>query len=236
MESFKRYEQTGIPVVTKNIMIVNTLVLVATELLGYKTLLFERFALYYPFSPEFNPVQLLTHIFLHGGFFHFFFNMFTLFNFGILLERIWGAKRFFTFYILTGIGAAVFYSITKILIVYYYTGGVDLYINMPIEVSDPIVLGKLGQQLAPCVGASGAICGVLAAFAVLFPNTMIMSMIPPIPMKAKYFIPLFMLLSLTMGVANFSWDNIAHFAHLGGAVIGYILVKYWNMHNKTEFY
>jgi len=236
MEPFQRYQQSGIPVVTKNIMIINSLVLIATELLGYKTVAFERFALYYPFSPEFHPIQLLTHMFLHGGFFHFFFNMFTLFNFGIPLERVWGARRFLLFYIFTGLGAALFYSLTKILIVYYYTGGIDLYVNMPIEISDPVVLQKLGQQLVPCVGASGAICGVLAAFAALFPNTMIMLLIPPIPMKAKYFIPFFMVLSLTMGVANFRWDNVAHFAHLGGALIGYVMVKVWNKNNTTAFY
>jgi membrane associated rhomboid family serine protease len=235
MESVHFDRGRGLPVVTKNLLIINVIIFIISSLPPYNAYVFKYFALYYPFSDNFYPFQLFTSIFLHGGLTHLLLNMYTMVMFGVILERVWGPKRFLTFYLLTGVGASLFLCLINTAEVYYYTKNIFLNENTPLAITDQSVIKILRSCLGPTIGASGAICGLLSGFAVLFPNTMIMSLIPPIPMKAKYFIPFFMILSITMGVANFSWDNIAHFAHLGGAIIGYIIIKFWNK-NQPTFY
>jgi membrane associated rhomboid family serine protease len=186
-------------------------------------------------------------MFMHGGLGHLFFNMFAVFMFGRVLETVWGSKRFFIFYILTGIGAAVAH-----LTVNYFQAQ-KLIAQIAPEQVDYIIqngysLIKSGQNFSneilgrlnliyniPTVGASGAVFGVLIAFAMLFPNTELMFIFIPVPIKAKYIIPAYAVLELFFGVANFKGDNIAHFAHLGGAFVGFIIVKIWNANRKTFY-
>ena len=178
----------------------------------YEEILIKYLALF-PFnSGLFNPVQLVTHMFMHWTIMHIFFNMFGLFLFGRVLESVIGSKKFFILYILSGLGAA-----------FLQLGVFSLRYDPATSV------------LAPMMGASGAIFGILAAFAVMFPNVELMLIFLPIPIKAKYFIPIYAAIELFMGIGNFSGDNIAHFAHLGGAIVGFILIKIWK-NNQFKMY
>jgi membrane associated rhomboid family serine protease len=147
-------------------------------------------------------------MFTHGSIGHIFFNLFALWMFGKILENVWGAKRFLIFYLVSGIGAAVAH-----LTVQYFMGGI-----------------------APAVGASGAVMGILVAFGYLFPNTELYILFIPFPVKAKWAVIGYVAIDLFGGIANFSGDNIAHFAHLGGALTGFILVLFWNKSNRRRFY
>ena len=167
-------------------------------------------ALFSPGSEYFQPYQLITHMFMHGNFYHLFFNMFALWMFGRVLESVWGGKRFFIYYFITGLGAA----------------GLQLLVNYIQNVDVNI----------PMLGASGAVFGVLLAFGMLFPNTRLMLILPPIPIKAKWFVIIYGAAELFFGIANYSGDPVAHFAHLGGMLFGYILIKYWNKTNRKKFY
>jgi membrane associated rhomboid family serine protease len=151
----------------------------------------------------FKPYQLVTHMFAHGGIFHLLFNMFALWMFGTMLERIWGPKRFFIFYFACGLAAGA---------------------------------AHLLLEFSPAVGASGAIMGLFAAFAYLFPNTELIIFPIPVPVKAKYAVALLAAFDLFGGVYPAAGGNIAHFAHLGGLVMGFILVLVWNKTNKKTFY
>lgn len=151
----------------------------------------------------FKPYQLVTHMFAHGGFFHLLFNMFVLWMFGTMLERAWGPKRFFIFYMLCGLAAGA---------------------------------AHLLLEFSPAVGASGAIMGLFAAFAYLFPNTELIIFPIPLPVKAKYAVAIMAAFDLFGGVYPAAGGNIAHFAHLGGLVMGFIIVIYWNKTDKKTFY
>ena len=197
--------QKTTPVVL-NLIIINAIVFVAQLVLD-KTMPFTNMiALYAYNSPLFEPYQLVTHMFAHGGFFHILFNMYALWMFGSVLERVWGPKRFLIFYFVCGLAAAVAQMFT---------------------------IGQLG---VPTVGASGAIMGLLAAFAYLFPNTEFFMLPFPFPIKAKYMVAIYAAIDLFGGLHPGPADNIAHFAHLGGLLMGFILVIIWNKTNKKTFY
>ncbi len=194
-----------LPRVVKNLLFINIIFFIADftlRKLGFEITLWLR--LYSINSGFFRPYQLITHMFMHANFMHLFFNMFGLVIFGKILETVWGSKRMFILYFVSGLGAA----------------GLQLFVYY--------LLNENGAML----GASGAIFGLLAAFAYLFPNVELMLIFLPIPIKAKYFVPAFALISLFFGVANFHGDPIAHFAHLGGAIFGFILAVYWK---KNQF-
>lgn len=195
------------PPIVKNLIIINVLVFVAGMFLEGQFDLLNEFALR-PIGLGFQPYQLATHMFTHAGLMHIVFNMFGLWMFGRVLENVWGPKRFFLFYIICGVGAAAAH-----LAVQYFTGG-----------------------YSAAVGASGAVMGILAAFAYLFPNTELYLMFIPIPIKAKWAVLGMVLLDLVGGVGQVTGDNIAHFAHLGGAATGFILVLIWNKTNRRKFY
>ncbi len=191
-------------------------------------------ALHYYTSPLFYPHQLITNMFMHSdiGFTHILFNMFCLYTFGTTLERVWGAKKFFSFYMICGVGA----SIIMLLSIPF---SATQFANSPDAVEIAAATGDAAawyKSVYSAVGASGAIMGVEAAFAYLFPNTELMIMFIPVPVKAKYVIPGFILLDLFGGFYRIAGDNIGHFAHLGGALIGFLLVLYWNKTNKKTFY
>ncbi len=237
----------AIPPVVKNLIIINAIMLLATYVLSMRGIDLARvLGLHYISSPKFEPYQLVTHIFMHGGFMHLLFNMFALWMFGRVLESVWGPKRFFIYYFVTGLGAAVLHTFVnfieyKSLISNMDPQQVDIVMNQGVEIYnqgknyiDP-QMGKLNALLnVPTVGASGAVFGVLLGFGMLFPNTRLMLIFPPIPIKAKYFVIGYGAIELYLGLTQ-SASNIAHFAHLGGMLFGYFMIKYWNK-NSRNFY
>jgi membrane associated rhomboid family serine protease len=211
-----------------NLILINIIMFLITLATGDK--MYEWCALFYPASPLFKPLQIVGHMFMHGSFMHIFTNMFALFMFGAVLERVWGPQRFLIFYFITGLGAAALHTGVQAIIVHNFTGSFAPPIS---TVNEYTQVAQLYQT--PTVGASGAIFGVLVAFGMLFPNSEIMLLIFPIPIKAKYFVSLYVLFELYLGFSMNPGDNVAHFAHLGGALFGFLLVKYWNR-NKDYLY
>ena len=185
--------------------------------------------LHYPTSEFFKPFQIITHMFMHANVFHIFFNMFNLYMFGSILERVWGPKRFLEFYFITGFGAMLLHTGVQALEIHSITG----------SFAPPLYMVNTNQHLydiinAPTIGASGAVFGLLTAFAMLFANTELY-IYGAIPVKAKYLITLMIGYELWRGFANNPGDNVAHFAHLGGALIGFIIVRIWNR-NRNSLY
>lgn len=208
MSNFKYTRPDSFPPIVKNLIIINVLVWIAQNIFDRQYQLTLRLALWPVDSPYFAPYQIATHMFAHGPLFHILFNMYGLWMFGRILENVWGPKRFLLFYILCGVGAAVAH-----LAVQHFTG-----------------------SFAFAVGASGAIMGIFAAFAYLFPNTELLLMFIPFPIKAKWLVLGLAAIDLLLGVGNFGGDNVAHFAHLGGALTGFILVLIWNKSDRRRFY
>jgi membrane associated rhomboid family serine protease len=233
------------PPVVKNLLIINGLMFFASILAESKfgIDLNKMLGLYSPMSNQFRPYQLVSHLFMHANLTHIFSNMFALWMFGSAIENMWGSKRFFIYYLFTGIGAASLH-----LLVNYYEYQtltshmqpelVQMVLKQGAEIingfqnyADPDA-GKLNLLLnTPTVGASGAVFGILLAFGMLFPNSMIYLYFF-FPMKAKYFVLLYGLFELYSGVVNQPGDNVAHFAHIGGMIFGFILIKYWK---KNQF-
>ena len=225
--SYYSYDNRGgflssIPAATKNIILINVCIWIMTAL--NENFMYEKFALFYPTSPFFHWWQPVTHMFMHGGFFHLFFNMYTLYFFGRVLEEKWGAKKFLIFYFVTGLGAALVHT------------GVE-YLQMNTWMSQ-VAEGSMAAQarihalkMTPTVGASGAIYGVLMGFAMLYPDALMSLVFPPVTMKAKWFVLIFAAIELLTGVTG-TGGGIAHFAHLGGLIFGYILILYWKKTHK----
>ncbi len=212
------------PPVVKNLLIINTLVFFATIVfakIGYGDFV-EMLALHHWSSDKFRVWQLVTHLFVHGGdpsdpemgFLHLFSNMFALWMFGGILENFFGSKRFLTFYMICGIGAAILYLI---VLSFQYRANMEMLNHFS------------------AVGASGAVFGILFAFGYLFPNT-VLQIYFLFPVKAKYFVAFYALFELYAGIQNNVGDNVAHFAHLGGMVVAFILIKIWNNRDKKHFY
>ncbi|HEY3369387.1 MAG TPA: rhomboid family intramembrane serine protease [Prolixibacteraceae bacterium] len=241
-----RTSPSAIPPVVKNLIIINVLMLLATYVMSMRGIdLANILGLHYFQSPEFRPYQLVTHMFMHGGFTHLLFNMFALWMFGRVLEGVWGPKRFFIFYFVTGLGAAVFYSLVNFIEFQYIASRMTPEAVQDVMNNGAQILshgqnytdlaGKLNLILnIPTVGASGAVFGILLGFGMLFPNTELMLLFPPIPIKAKYFVLGYGAIELYMGLTQ-SGSDIAHFAHLGGMLFGFLMIKYWNR-NTTHFY
>lgn len=244
-----RSNQFSTPEVIKNLIILNALFLLGTYALqNFGLDLNEKLGLFFFESKHYKAWQLLTHFFMHGGIGHLFFNMFALWMFGSKLEQTWGPKRFLTFYFVTAAGAfllhaGVQYIQLQQILPHISAEGFDKVFNEGRAVLrsghnyiDPYE-AKLNEILnVNVVGASGAVFGVLAAFAMYWPNTQLFLLFFPFPIKAKYFVLIYAFIELTMGVAHFEWDNVAHFAHLGGALFGYLMVKYWNKNNRSSLY
>ena len=230
----------SIPPVTKNLIIINFI-------LWFATIVFQRFnidlydilGMHYWASGKFNPAQIITYMFMHGGLPHIFFNMFALFMFGSTLESVWGSRKFFNYYMITGVGAGlinllvIYIRIKSIesnldseVIAMVYRDGADI-INQGKNYTDTILRQLNNLINSPTVGASGSVFGILLAFGWLFPQAKLMLLFLPIPIPARIFVTIYALGELFLGVANFSGDNIAHFAHLGGMLFGVILILYW---------
>ena len=201
----------GIPEVTRNIIAINILLFVATIYSG--DTMYEYLALFNYKSNYFHGWQIITHMFMHGSFTHLLFNMFGLYMFGSRLEQMWGAKRYINFYLVTGLGAALLHTL----------------------VQDYEITQSLVSVNQPTVGASGALFGILVAFAMYWPNTELFLMFIPVPIKAKWAVIGYAAFELFAGISGFQ-AGVAHFAHLGGALFGFILVQYWNKNNRNSFY
>ena len=217
-----------IPPVTQNLIIINALCWLASLVLPRLGIdLIEWGGLHFPGTHAFHWFQPLTYMFLHytRSIGHLFFNMFAVFMFGRVLEATWGPRRFLVFYLITGVGAALIQELTWLYQIQ------DLAAQNGISVMRQIALDP-GVAMLVTIGASGAVFGVLLAFGMLFPNAPLYVMFVPIPIKAKYFVIIYGLIELFMGVANFSNDNVAHFAHLGGMLFGLILILYWRKKDR----
>jgi membrane associated rhomboid family serine protease len=224
------------PQVVKNLIIINVLFFVASMLLGQEQAV-TWLAGTYPGSPFFQPWQIITHMFMHGGLGHLFFNMFALYMFGSQLERLWGPKRFLNYYIISGLGGFFLHEFF-IGLDFYQTYGTffpDRSQLVPSGMSDMQAVYIIEATFGRVVGASGAVFGILLAFGLLFPNTRLMLLFPPIPIKAKYFVMGYGLIELGLALDNGSGDNVAHFAHLGGMLFGYILLKRWQKERGTFY-
>lgn len=243
--NYTRSPFANTPPVVKNLVIINVLMLLATWVLQSRENsidLIQILGLHYIGSPTFKPYQLVTHMFMHAGFTHLLFNMFALWMFGRVLENVWGSKRFFAFYFITGLGAAALH--TLVLYLEYQHAIADISPDQvqhfrELAIQGKYIPGTVSEKITsimmiPTVGASGAVYGVLIGFGMLFPNTMLMLLFPPIPIKAKYAIAGMILIEVYFGFTN-SGGNIAHFAHLGGALFGFLMVKYWNKNSKHFF-
>jgi membrane associated rhomboid family serine protease len=227
--AFSRYSSQ--PPNVLNLIISNTLVFLAQTMTSgglEPNTAADLFALHHPQSTYFNPYQLVTHLFMHGSFFHLLFNMFALWMFGSVLERNWGPKRFLIFYFVCGLAAGI------AQIGNYLWEFRDVpFGQLSTESYDQV---QMILQRYYTVGASGAVMGLLAAFGYLFPNTEMMIIPIPFPVKAKWAILGMIALDVFGGVVNTPGDNVAHFAHLGGAVTGFLLVWYWNKSRRNTFY
>ena len=224
------------PQVVKNLIIINVIFFVASMLLGQEQAV-TWLAGTYPGSPFFQPWQIITHMFMHGGLGHLFFNMFALYMFGSQLERLWGPKRFLNYYIISGLGGFFLHEFF-IGLDFYQTYGTFFPSRsqlVPSGMSDMQAVYILEATFGRVVGASGAVFGILLAFGLLFPNTRLMLLFPPIPIKAKYFVMGYGLIELGLALDNGSGDNVAHFAHLGGMLFGYILLKRWQKERGTFY-
>jgi len=241
-----------IPVVTKNLLIINGLFFGA--MLFFASSLHidlnTYLALHYWASPDFQPYQLITYMFMHGSFTHILFNMFALWMFGSVIENYWGPKRYMIYYFATGIGA----GLIQLLTIYIQIRNLSPLPPELMEIAREGNLEKINAALhsyagsiniealssyfylikSTVVGASGSVFGLLLAFGMMFPNIPIYLMFIPIPIKAKYMVIGYGLLELYSGIANNPQDNVAHFAHLGGMLFGIVLILYWK--KKGSFY
>lgn len=210
--------------VVKHLLIINVLMYLGTMLLGdpshgtFSDLANERvtdfslwgryrLAMFFPTSEYFRPFQIVTHMFMHADIRHLFFNMFAVFMFGPPLEATWGPKRFLFYYLLTGFGSVLLHTLVRGMEIYWF--------------GESVFMANV-----PSLGASGAVFGLLVGYGMLFPDNRIMLLFPPIPLKAKYFVLIYAGVELFMGLGNFN-TGVAHYAHLGGALFGFLLILYW---------
>lgn len=246
MTEFRPSRFEILPMVVKNLLIINGLIFLAQVTIGDKINMDDMFALHTWQSSLFKPWQFITHMFMHGSFEHVLSNMFALWMFGSILENVWGPKRFITFYLVCGLGAAL----CHMSVLFVETQQMTHLFNAITSESQAQAFfqkyhateyGQTLQQVyelhlnEATLGASGAVFGCLAAFGYLFPNTYIYLYFF-LPLKAKWFVMLYAAFELYSGIRNSAGDNVAHFAHLGGALVGIILVYFWNKTNKKTFY
>ncbi len=239
---------SGLSPVVKNLLMINGIFFLATYLFAGNRVfpVDAELAVYYFDSPQFRWWQPLTYMFMHGGLAHIIFNMFALYSFGEIIERKLGTWRFLSFYIITGLGAlALQYLVQAIelhMIIgsFVNNGSFQVFTNGSISYNTNLITqeqaGKIASiYLTPMVGASGAIFGILTAFCVLRPNALLQFFLIPIVFKAKYIVPLYIIIEVALGILQFSGDSIAHFAHIGGALFGFCLIKIWNIRDEESW-
>ncbi|MCB0518551.1 MAG: rhomboid family intramembrane serine protease [Lewinellaceae bacterium] len=202
--------------VVKNLLIINVIAYIVTHLTGeFGQEWLIRLSVFYPSSAYFEPYQIVTYMFMHGNVTHIFFNMFALYMFGTPIEMAWGPKRFLFYYLFTGFGALVLQFLVQ-------------FIALKQGWEDPESINY------PMLGASGAVFGLLAAYGMQFPNSILQLIIPPVRMKAKYFVIIYAALELFLGVSGFQ-TGVAHFAHLGGALFGILIILYWRQKGERLY-
>ncbi|MDR0835712.1 MAG: rhomboid family intramembrane serine protease [Tannerella sp.] len=237
---------SNIPTVTKNLLIINALLWGATWFMRDKIDLNSILGLHYPVAGDFKPYQFFTYMFMHGSLTHLFFNMFAVYMFGRVLESTWGPKRFLTFYMITGVGAGLINVLVAYVRIRFLEANMDVS-SIALVYNDgadilrqnknfvDTMLGQLNLLVnTPMVGASGAVFGILLAFGMYYPNVEMYIIPIPFPIKAKYLVIGYGVIELFTGIMNFSGDNIAHFAHLGGMLFGLILVLYWKKKDRNN--
>ncbi|MBS1525403.1 MAG: rhomboid family intramembrane serine protease [Bacteroidetes bacterium] len=234
MSAYRQSPFSNLSPVVKNLLIINIIFFIATYLLGSRFDMVRWLSVFYFNSPLFRPWQIISYMFMHGGIAHIFFNMFALFMFGPIVEYSIGSKRFFNLYFICGIGAILLQWMVQAIEVHNLVGAFTISEN---QIVSPDAIAKLKDiYTTPILGASGAIFGILVAFGMLFPNMELFLFFIPIPIKAKYIVPGYILLELWLGVGQYGGDNVAHFAHLGGALFGFIMVKIWRLQRPNNFY
>ncbi|MEN9301622.1 MAG: hypothetical protein RL264_51 [Bacteroidota bacterium] len=241
----------NIPQVTKNILILNIIMFFATLFFENQGVdLNSLLGAHYINSPLFQPFQIVTHFFMHGGFMHIFFNMWLLVMLGGYLERLWGPKRFFIFYIASAIGAFALYNAMGVYEIMQLKNklisqGVS-WVDFEYHIKNNLVETELYSNMdaykqlyikcvTPMVGASGGVFGIMAAFAILFPNTEFLIYFT-FPIKAKFLVGGYFLLELYLSFQDIQGDNVAHLAHVGGAIVGGIIVLFWRKTDRQNFY
>jgi membrane associated rhomboid family serine protease len=232
--SFRYTRPDTLPPIVKNLIFINVLFFLATAFLFRDVGEFGLQGIFglWPVNHEnFRPYQIFTHMFTHASIGHIFFNMFSLWMFGRMLENIWGPKKFLLFYLVCGIGAAI----AHMTVAYFQYQPILEALEYAKATGQTEYVEHLQTFAGYAVGASGAVMGVLVGFAYIFPNTELMLLFPPIPIKAKWLILGLVAFDLFGGLGKTS-DGIAHWAHLGGAAMGFILVYIWNKTNKKTFY
>ena len=221
--------------VVKNLIAINVILFIADFVLPgiFSKLdlhvdLTDILGLHYWESSKFNPAQLITYGFMHGGIAHIFFNMFALYMFGGVLEQLWGTKRFLIYYLLTGIGAGLVQELFWTVEFHSALASINNAISTDL-INAPALIEQKKQFLNSLItiGASGSVFGLLLAFGWLFPEVRLMLLFIPVPIKARIFVLIYGVAELFLGVAQFSGDNIAHFAHLGGMLFGAVLILIW---------
>ena len=221
------------PTVTKNLLIINVLVFVASYVLrGYGVDLNNMFGLHFFMASDFRIYQIFTYLFLHGGFEHLFFNMFAVWMFGRILENVWGPRRFLFYYLVCGVGAGLCQELIQ-----FFEYVIELAPYSRVDMGGGFIV-SMAEYLnyMNTVGASGAVYGILLAFGMLFPNEQMFIFPLPVPIKAKYFVIGYAAIELLLGISG-RGDNIAHFAHLGGMLFGFLLIMYWRKkRNHGQYY
>lgn len=228
-----------LPPVIKNLLIINFLMFLGSGAVGdfIGVDLKRMLALYFPASPSFMPHQLITHMFMHGDFGHIFFNMFALWMFGVALENMWGSKKFLIYYMITGLGASAIHLGVNAIEYFQIIDNVTPEMKAIVQneglavlmsgrnYSDTVLSAYNGLINIPTLGASGAVFGILLAFGMTFPNQYIYIYFL-LPIKAKWFVMIYGIFELYNGIF-YTNDGIAHFAHLGGMIFGYFLIRHW---------
>jgi membrane associated rhomboid family serine protease len=237
-----------LPEVIKNLLIINGLLFLATIVLGntFDIDLGRILGLYLPIAEQFKPYQVVSHMFMHANLGHIFFNMFALWMFGYALENVWGSRRFLVYYLITGFGAAalhmgvtywelqsLFSALSPEQVMQLKTEGLSILQNNQNYLDETMARANLLLNTTT-VGASGAVFGILLAFGMMFPNQRIYLYFA-IPVKAKYFVAAYGAIELYNGIANDPGSNVAHFAHLGGMLFGYLLIKYWRSKGQGRY-
>lgn len=235
MNNYRPSFLNSIPPVVKNLIAINVVLWLASVVTpglfakwGLNVDLTDILGLHYWGSDKFNPAQLITYSFMHGGLSHIFFNMFALYMFGGVLEQLWGTKRFLFYYLLTGVGAGLVQELCWTIEFHSAITAINSTISSDVINAPALIEQKrLFLNSLITIGASGSVFGLLLAFGWLFPDVRLMMLFVPIPIKARIFVLLYGVAELFLGVAQFSGDNIAHFAHLGGMLFGAILILIW---------
>ncbi|WP_419869394.1 rhomboid family intramembrane serine protease [Chryseobacterium sp. CT-SW4] len=238
----------NIPPITRNIIIINIIVFIISNLV-YRDELFNALAAFYPFSPNFHSWQIITHMFMHGSLMHILFNMLTLWSFGPVLEQSLGEKKYLILYFISGLGGFFLFNLWNFIEVQQITSAMEalglnvseIYtkaaasykgnMNITANTQEGVELSQSLYNVlrTPMVGASGAIFGVVAAFATLYPDAKLIFMFIPFPVKAKFILPIIIIVSIFLGFSG-NVGGIAHFAHVGGALVGFLLALSWKKH------